>query len=119
MNLTDLKRRNKYVSGGIHLTNPALLPLAILKEVTATERFKTIHSLKLPGLTLEDLDYQQKRIYDLSDQPEWEQKTDPLSSVEDVQPYVPWFLKCNPDRFPYWYGKPDPRNYDMLNFISN
>lgn len=22
---------------------------------------------------------------------------------------MPWFLKCNPDRYPRWFGKHDPR----------
>ena len=29
--------RDKYVMGGMHMTNPAYLPLAILKEITASE----------------------------------------------------------------------------------
>ena len=30
-------KREKYMMGGIHMTNPAFLPLAILKEITASE----------------------------------------------------------------------------------
>ena len=33
-----------------------------------------------------------------------------MEQVTDMKMYVPWFMGCNPDRFPYWYGKYDPRN---------
>ena len=28
--------------------------------------------------------------------------------------YVPWWLACNPARYPYWFGRPDPRNALLL-----
>ena len=34
-------KRDKYVMGGMHMTNPAFLPLAILKEITASETEQT------------------------------------------------------------------------------
>ena len=34
--------------------------------------------------------------------------------VTDITPYLPWWLECNPDRFPYWWGRPDPRHQDLL-----
>ena len=40
----------------------------------------------------------------------WKDRLDPIEEVEDMKMYVPWFLACNPERFPYWFGKPDPRN---------
>ena len=39
---------------------------------------------------------------------------DPLSSSPDVEPHIPWFLACNADRYPYWFGKPDPRNANII-----
>ena len=30
--------------------------------------------------------------------------------MSDVQAEVPYFLQCNKDRFPYWFGVIDPRN---------
>ena len=30
------------------------------------------------------------------------------------RPCVPWFLACNPGRYPYWYGEPDTRNKNLL-----
>ena len=40
----------------------------------------------------------------------WRSRLDPVESVEDMEMYVPWFLACNPDRFPYWFGRREPRN---------
>ena len=28
--------------------------------------------------------------------------------------HLPWYLSCNRERFPYWFGKSDPRNIDLL-----
>ena len=36
--------------------------------------------------------------------------SDALSDVEDIRLELPWFLECNPMRYPYWSNKPDPRN---------
>ena len=40
--------------------------------------------------------------------------TDRIELVSDVSRYVPWFLECNQERFPYWWGRPDPRNLQLL-----
>ena len=98
------------------MTKTSFLPNAILKEVTATE------ALWYPGYlntgflltaTKEKLDKEQAAIYNLEDNSCWKEVTDTLELSKDVEHYVPWFLACNPDRFPYWFGKPDPRNEDM------
>ena len=44
---------------------------------------------------------------------------DPVKEVEDMEPYVPWFLACNPHRFPYWFGKPEPRNKVLHEVLQN
>ena len=36
-----------------------------------------------------------------------------------MEPYVPWFLACNPHRFPYWFGKPEPRNKVLHEVLQN
>ena len=28
--------------------------------------------------------------------------------------HLPWYLSCNKERYPYWLGKSDPRNWDLL-----
>ena len=105
-----------HILGGTHMTKTSFLPNAILKEVTATE------ALWYPGYlntgflltaTKEKLDKEQAAIYNLEDNSCWKEVTDTLELSKDVEHYVPWFLACNPDRFPYWFGKPDPRNEDM------
>ena len=40
----------------------------------------------------------------------WKERLDPIAAVKDMAMYVPWFLACNPERFPYWFGKHDRRN---------
>ena len=40
----------------------------------------------------------------------YKDRLDPIEDVDDMEMFVPWFLACNPERFPYWFGKPDPRN---------
>ena len=109
-------KKGGHILGGTHMTKTSFLPNAILKEVTATE------ALWYPGYlntgflltaTKEKLDKEQAAIYNLEDNSCWKEVTDTLELSKDVEHYVPWFLACNPDRFPYWFGKPDPRNEDM------
>ena len=110
-----------HVLGGTHLTKTSFLPNAILKEVTATE------ALWYPGYlntgflltaTREKFDKEQAAIYNLEDNTCWKEVTDTLEESKDlVEHYVPWFLACNPVRFPYWFGKPDPRNGDMVSAL--
>jgi hypothetical protein len=44
--------------------------------------------------------------------PNWDRVTHPDNL--DKEEYkkivnIPWFVECNPDRYPRWYEKPDPR----------
>ena len=42
-----------------------------------------------------------------------------MAGVTDMTAYVPWWLACNPARYPYWYGKREPRLsqlYEALQF---
>ena len=32
-----------------------------------------------------------------------------MSEVSDITPYLPWWLECNKERFPYWFGEREPR----------
>jgi hypothetical protein len=32
---------------------------------------------------------------------------------------VPWFLACNKERYPYWYGEADPRNKILLKALQS
>ena len=44
--------------------------------------------------------------------------SDILSGAPDVDADVPYHLRCNKDRFPYWYGKHDPRNKKLKERIE-
>ena len=49
----------------------------------------------------------------------WLNRTDPMAGVTDMTAYVPWWLGCNPARYPYWYGEREPRLkelYEALQF---
>ena len=107
--------RDKYVEGGIHMTNSAFFPIAVLKEITGTEYTRNISGFfNTIFADVSDIDYQQDMITTLDSKPFWKNTTVPLDQAPDVTPYVPWFLACNRQRFPYWFGHPDPRNYHLL-----
>ena len=39
----------------------------------------------------------------------WLSRIDPIAKVNDIDPYIPWWLECNKERFPYWFGEREPR----------
>ena len=114
------KKRDKYVAGGMHMTHTAFLPNAILKRISASERKKTeVYNFfedLYTDISIDDLNNQQHILTRLDYVQDWifPWTLDPLSSSPDVDPHIPWFLACNQERYPYWYGHPDPRNADLL-----
>ena len=44
-------------------------------------------------------------VYNLDTKPFWKSEVDDIDTVEDISKKLPWFLECNPDRFPYWSVK--------------
>ncbi len=104
-----------YVLGGLHMTNAAFMPNVMLKELSATS-----YSAKLPtqAYNMQLLEQEQHNRYSLKAQPELWDKVVPLRNLGNQYDgwlrFVPWFLACNPSRFPYWYGHPDPRNQALL-----
>ena len=69
----------------------------------------------LLSLSLEEADKEQEKLYRNEGQKCWAANTDPVSEALDLgQEREPWFLSCNPERFPYWFGKPDPRNKELI-----
>ena len=96
------------------MTNTAFIPTAMLKEITATETRGFLEYNFINTLTLEDLDVAQDDLYNLENKRFWLNQTDPSETVTDVEKYIPWLLDCNPARYPYWFGKVDPRNKDLL-----
>ena len=107
--------RDKYVEGGIHMTNSAFFPIAVLKEIDGTEYRRNISGFFNDIFQkVDDLDVHQSMVYTLDSKPFWKNTTVPLDQAPDVTPYVPWFLACNKQRFPCWFGHPDPRNHHLL-----
>ena len=120
------QERTRSVVGGVHLTHLAFLPAALLKSITATEREKSRQTNFFTdfyqGVTITDLNSQQDLLYKLDYRQTWlfPMLVDSLdNSVDDIQPTVPWFLACNKERFPYWYGLPDPRNQEFLRALRS
>ena len=101
------------------MTNLAFLPNALLKEVTGTEYHKKIPSFFNDNHDLEELDRQQGRAFAMENHKSWRDRTDLISSVTDVPTILPWWLDCHPVRYPYWFGRPDPRNHLLLKAMQS
>jgi hypothetical protein len=99
-----------FVPGGVHLTQAAFVPTSLLKVLTGTHDTGTINLVHLLALDRAGLDREQARLYRLEDEQCLKEQTDPAAEVTDVAIEVPWALACAQDRFPYWFGQPDPRN---------
>ena len=105
----------------INMTNHAFLPSAILKELTATEdNFYSgfINTAYLLSMNISDLDREQENLYNMVDKQCWLAQCDNMDEVLDVEKFVPWFLSCNPSRYPYWFGQADSRNEDLLKLMQ-
>ena len=65
----------------------------------------------------------QMMVYNLDTKPFWKSEVDDIDTVEDISKKLPWFLECNPDRFPYWWVEHSCDNILSLlftfHFISN
>jgi len=110
-------RREKYIRGGLHMTNHAFLPSTILKELTATEdNFYNgfINTAYLLSMNLSELDREQENLYNMEYKQCWLSQCDTIDKVTDVEKFIPWFLSCNTKRYPYWFGSADSRNEDLL-----
>ena len=44
----------------------------------------------------------QMMVYNLDTKPFWRSEVDEIEKVDDISKQLPWFLECNPDRYPYW-----------------
>ena len=118
--LFDFDFQGQHVTGGFHMTNNAFLPTSLLKEVSNGEdNFfgGNIHIDYLLNMDLEDTAIEQDRLYNLYYSQMWAEVLDPVNTVKDIELELPWFLDCNRERFPYWFGKPDGRNEILLEKI--
>lgn len=46
----------------------------------------------------------QMMVYNLDTKPFWRSEVDEIDKVDDISKQLPWFLECNPDRYPYWWA---------------
>ena len=49
----------------------------------------------------------------------WLARCDNVSTITDMERYVPWYLDCNRDRYPYWFGHLDSRNKILFESLQN
>ena len=108
-----------YVVGGIHMTANSFVATTFLKDLTATEYTGMIKLEMLKDISENELVLVQEDTYNLGYSPAWKNRMDPIEQVQDMKKYIPWFLNCNKDRYPYWFGKPDPRNKDLSRSLHN
>ena len=98
------------------------MPVAILKELSATEdNFYAgyINSDYLLKMTIEDINSEQEKYFNLEGRTCWLENIDNITEAKDVEEYVPWFLECNPKRYPYWYGEIEPRNENLFKSLGS
>jgi len=98
----NLPHPDAYVVGGVHLTSVTQPVQMILKALSNTE---APGEATIPA----DLDAWQLNVY----ASQWADRCVPLSELSDYERtvvFTPWWLECNPGRFPAWYGVPDERN---------
>ena len=67
----------------MHLTNPAFLPWAILKEISGTENGHALKNIHQDGLTLEELNKQQVKFV---------QKKETMTTI--LSPVYALFIGC-------------------------
>ena len=61
----------------------------------------------------------QDSLYNMEYAKFFKKRQDPVENITDMIGFVPWFLKCNPQRYPYWFGHSDPRNENLLDAIQH
>ena len=48
----------------------------------------------------------------------WLGRMDPIANVSDIDSYIPWWLNCNKERYPYWFGQKEPRTLNFYEAIQ-
>ena len=124
-------RSQHYLLGGIHMTSYGYLPFALLKLITCTECNDEFHDIpnKLEKASKggyfgnkngwRHFEQQQQLIVPKHNRPGSDNNRIVLlkdaikqddGSLQSTY-YIPWFLKCNPKRYPSWFlpFQSDPR----------
>lgn len=97
---------DRHIFGGAHISPYFYLPFIINKFVVATEYTVA----KIPDGDIDTLDeyFIQYITHDIAHR--IRNANDVWDNLKEIH-FIPWFIKCNPDRFPRFYGKKDPRIY--------
>ena len=119
-----VKNMAQFMTGGVHLTSPAFLPLVLVKLLTCTECNGNIFlPEQMIKTSVEELDEEQDMFYNMDHYPpDWRNRTIRLDDLAEQDRrdlgYVPWYLACQRNRFPYWFGEHDGRNRDLLEALQ-
>ena len=105
-------RSDNYLLGGIHLTYYTYLPYFMLRTLSATECGDSSHIFPQEGIkdllehhSLENLEKELEKRAQNS-------RIQPLRNIEEDLSKItilPWFYRCNEDRYPAWKGNHDTR----------
>ncbi|OUM60414.1 glycosyltransferase family 17 protein [Piromyces sp. E2] len=108
-------RSGKYLLGnmGIHLSYYQYLPFILNKSVVCSEckPLKVKTNKSMDEITKQIIQYRKSGH-------NWFRLDKVKDEIRDTY-FIPWFLKCNPERFPTFYHNPDPRLYlskEEINF---
>ncbi|KAL3892741.1 MAG: hypothetical protein SGPRY_014832 [Prymnesium sp.] len=111
--------KNLYVLGGIHLTDSPLPALSILKDLTATE-YHSRHAIGKMKLASTIAGANELQVIQTRNS-KYASRFIPIhkmSPFEREVVFIPWYLGCNKARFPYMFGKPDPRNEQLARVLQ-
>ena len=103
-----------FLLGGMHMTRHRYVPFMMLETLTCTEcsvwSASTLSELKdlfKAGSVAKLQEYWDKKHSD-----PFVNRVVPISSLgaeAQALQKIPWFLACNRNRYPYWWGEPDTR----------
>lgn len=99
---------SSYMVGGAHISPYMYLSLVINKFLVATEYTMS----QIPDKPVDEVDayFTELVTRDLRAQGRLVSAKDVKAQIKDIH-FIPWFIECNPDRFPRFYKKKDPRVY--------
>jgi hypothetical protein len=107
----------KFLLGGIHMTDNGYLPFIMAKFIACTECGDSAAQLitelasyfQEGQATMEVLSKLGKALDRSQPLQSRFQKVPEIREALGAAYHLPWFLQCNPERYPSWYGKQDNR----------
>lgn len=107
----------KFLLGGIHMTDNWHLPFIMAKLIACTEcADNAAHLIRKLATFFQEGNATMESLWEIDkaldrSQPlkSWIPKVPNIREALGAAYYLPWFLRCNPERYPSWYGKQDNR----------